>query len=213
LPKASSGRLAKGHERGSFASWPSGLRTTYDGSVLLTNCRSPPNVPTGPCGAGCRSGSCASVSTCMCEPGTDGTPVGGSCSRSHDPSAQPGARPSLPLTDRPVARHQKVEQGIRFSARSGRAPRAMLALSPRCASHAATFSKSVVCRALGRAHSTCSVRTRQQDRQSMRWMSASSQTWQAPKSKCPPLSARRVVTGHHRCPTRAHEAPTAPTET
>jgi hypothetical protein len=36
------------------------------------------------------------------------------------------------------------------------------------ASHAATFSKSVVCRALGRAHGTCSVRTRQQDRQSTR---------------------------------------------
>jgi hypothetical protein len=50
--------------------------------------------------------------------------------------------------------------------------------------HAATFSKSVVCRALGRAHHSCSVRTRQQNRQSMRWMSASRQTWQAPKSRC-----------------------------
>nr|WP_246595154.1 hypothetical protein [Actinoplanes auranticolor] len=65
-----------------------------------------------------------------------------------------------------------------------RSSRAMLALSMRWASHAATFSKSVVCRAFGLAHGTCSVRTREQERQSMRWMSASSQAWQAPKSRC-----------------------------
>jgi len=38
----------------------------------------------------------------------------------------------------------------------------------RCASHAATFSKSVVCRAFGLADRTCSVRTRVQERQSLR---------------------------------------------
>nr|WP_232050026.1 hypothetical protein [Actinoplanes sp. OR16] len=65
-----------------------------------------------------------------------------------------------------------------------RSSRAMLALSMRCASQAATFSKSAVCRAFGRAHGTCSVRTRPQERQSTRWMSASSLTWQAPKSRC-----------------------------
>ncbi|WP_433304073.1 hypothetical protein ACQP2F_13855 [Actinoplanes sp. CA-030573] len=46
----------------------------------------------------------------------------------------------------------------------------------RWASQAATFSNSVVCRAFGLAHGTCAVRTREQVRQSMRWMSASSQT-------------------------------------
>jgi hypothetical protein len=61
---------------------------------------------------------------------------------------------------------------------------AMLVLSVRCASQATTFSKSLVCRAFGRAQGTCSVRTRPQPRQSMRWMSASSHTGQAPKSKC-----------------------------
>ena len=60
----------------------------------------------------------------------------------------------------------------------------MLVLSIRWASQNTTFSKSLLCRAFGRAHGTCSVRTRPQARQSMRWMSASSHTWQAPKSRC-----------------------------
>jgi hypothetical protein len=60
----------------------------------------------------------------------------------------------------------------------------MLVLSIRCANQATTFSKSLLCRAFGRAHGICSVRTRLQVRQSMRWMSASSHTRQAPKSRC-----------------------------
>jgi hypothetical protein len=40
--------------------------------------------------------------------------------------------------------------------------RLMLVLSIRCASQATTFSKSLVCRACGRAHGTSSVRTRRQ---------------------------------------------------
>ena len=61
---------------------------------------------------------------------------------------------------------------------------ATLVLSIRCANQATTFSKSLVCRAFGRAHGTWLMRTRRQAGQSTPWMSASNHTGQAPKSRC-----------------------------
>ena len=62
--------------------------------------------------------------------------------------------------------------------------RVIVVLSVRWASQATTSSKSRVWRAPGRAHGTTSVRTRPQRRQSSRRISASSHSFEPPRSRC-----------------------------
>ena len=85
----------------------------------------------------------------------------------------------------------------------------MLALSMRCASHAATFSKSLVCLAFGRVHGLLGAHAAAGAAVDAVYVSVQPHL-AGTEVQVPPPPSRGVVAGRCRCPAGAHEAPSTP---